>query len=246
MVRDQTVWWSDRMTGTLYGIGVGPGDPELLTLKALRCIEAADVIAYPVLENAPSFARSIVEDYITDAHEEFPISLPMLVDPAPAQKAYDAAADEIAKRLKSGQVVTVLCEGDPFFYGSFQFLFTRLAPQHRVEIVPGVSSLMSCAVSVETPLSARNDILTVLPAPLPNAVLQARLETTDCAAIIKIGRHFERIRALLHELNLEDHCRYVERSTLPSQRVLRLADVDADKVPYFSMILMHKHGEAPQ
>lgn len=232
------------MTGTLYGVGVGPGDPELLTLKALRCIEAADVIAYPRLEDTTSFARSIVADYIGEAQEELPITIPMLRDPAPAQAAYDQAASEIDKRLRSGQIVTALCEGDPFFYGSFQFLFSRLAAAHRVEVVPGVSSLMSCAASLATPLSAKNDVLTILPAPLSDDELRARLETADAAAIIKLGRHFARVLALLESMELAAASRYIERSTLPAERVLSLDRVDAAKVPYFSMILVHKRGEA--
>lgn len=234
------------MSGTLYGVGVGPGDPELLTLKALRCIEAADVIAYPRLEDTSSFAHSIVSDYIGDAQEEMPITIPMQRDPAPAQSAYDQAAAEIDTRLSNGQIVTALCEGDPFFYGSFQYLFSRLADKHRVEIVPGVSSLMSCAASLATPLSARNDVLTVLPAPLSDADLRTRLDSTDAAAIIKLGRHFARVHALLESMELAGSSYYVERSTLPTERILPLDQVDAKSVPYFSMILVHKRGKAWQ
>ncbi|MBL23025.1 MAG: precorrin-2 C(20)-methyltransferase [Rhodospirillaceae bacterium] len=232
------------MSGTLYGVGVGPGDPELLTLKALRCIEAADVIAYPQLEDTTSFARSVVSDYIGETQSEMPIPIPMLRDPEPAQKAYDKAAEDIDGKLKKGQIVTVLCEGDPFFYGSFQFLFSRLADRHRVEVVPGVSSLMSCAAALSAPLSAKNDVLTVLPAPLSDDELRTRLDATDAAAIIKIGRHFGRIFALLQSMQLETSSRYIERSTLPTERVLPLDRIDAEKVPYFSMILVHKRGDA--
>lgn len=232
------------MSGTLFGVGVGPGDPELITLKGLRCIEAADVIAYPQLEDTPSFARSIVSDFINDTQDELPFTVPMLSDPGPAQLAYDNAAKAIAMHLDEGKVVTALCEGDPFFYGSFQFLFSRLGETHRVEIVPGVSSLMSCAASMAMPLSARNDILTVLPAPLSDDDLRDGLSRTDAAAIIKLGRHFDRIHALLRALDMEEQAHYVERSTLPNQRVLPLDRVDGAKVPYFSMILVHKRGEA--
>ena len=242
----QTLCGLQNVTGALFGVGVGPGDPELITLKALRCIETADIITYPKLEDTPSFARAIVEEFVTDSQEEFPITIPMLVDPEPAQKAYAAAAKAIAKKLEQGKVVTALCEGDPFFYGSFQFLFSRLAISHRVEIVPGVSSLMSCAASTSMPLSARNDILTILPAPLNNETLCARLEDTDAAAIIKIGRHFNRVHELIQTLGLEKHARYIERSTLPTERILPLDSVDGNNVPYFSMILIHKRGEAWQ
>jgi len=232
------------MNGTLFGVGVGPGDPELITLKALRCIEAADVIAYPKLEDTASFARSIISDLVADSQEEFPITIPMLTDPKPAQKVYDKAASAIAECLNDGKIVAALCEGDPFFYGSFQFLFSRLAGSYRVEIVPGVSSLMSCAASISMPLSARNDILTILPAPLCDDNLRERLSGTDATAIIKIGRHFDRVYALLKSLELDQFAHYIERSTLPTERILPLDRVEGDKVPYFSMILVHKRGEA--
>ena len=240
----QTLCEQQIVMGALFGVGVGPGDPELITLKALRCIETADIITYPKLEDTPSFARTIVAEFISDTQEEFPITIPMLVDPKPAQKAYAAAAKTIAEKLEQGKIVTALCEGDPFFYGTFQFLFSHLANSYRVEIVPGVSSLMSCAASTSMPLSARNDILTILPAPLNNETLCARLDDTDAAAIIKIGRHFNRIHELIQTLGLEKHARYIERSTLPMERVLPLKSVDGHKVPYFSMILIHKRGKA--
>jgi precorrin-2/cobalt-factor-2 C20-methyltransferase len=237
---------AQTMTGTLYGIGVGPGDPELLTLKALRCIEAADIVAYPALADTPSFARSVAADFITETQQEFPIIIPIDPDPAPAQKAYDKAAAKIAADLEAGKIVAALCEGDPFFYGSFQYLFARLADKYRVEIVPGVSSLMSCAASIAAPLSARNDVLTVLPAPLPDDALRARLEAADAIAIIKLGRHFQRVATLLKAMGLTEKSIYVERSTLPTERVRPLADVAETQVPYFSMILVHKRGEAWQ
>lgn len=230
-------------SGRLYGLGVGPGDPELLTLKALRLLRAAAVVAYPTLEGGASFARSIVADYLS-GQQELPIRVPMTTAREPAQRAYDAAAVEMAAHLEAGRDVAVLCEGDPFFYGSFMYLFGRLAERFPVEVVPGVSSLTACAAVLGQPLAARNDALAVLPAPLPDATLRARLAEVEAAAIIKIGRHYPRIRALLEAEGLAPHARYVERATLPDQRLLPLAEAGAAEAPYFSMILVHRRGEA--
>ena len=232
------------MKGRLHGVGVGPGDPDLITLKALKVLRAADVIAYPALEEGDSLARAIAAPHIPEGREEFAIRMPMLVDRFPAMEVYDQAAERISKALDDGKSVAVLCEGDPFFYGSFMYLFGRLADRHPVEVIPGVSSLMACAAALSAPLAARNDVLTVLPAPLDDAVLEARLQATDAAAIVKVGRHFERVRALLERLNLAADAHYVERATMENQRVLLLRDVDETAVPYFSMILTHRRGRA--
>jgi precorrin-2/cobalt-factor-2 C20-methyltransferase len=229
------------MTGTAYGIGVGPGDPDLLTLKALRLIRSAAVLAYPALEQGDSLARAIVAPHLAGvAPIEYPVRLPMNPDPAPARLVYDRAAQDLGIHLAAGRDVAILCQGDPFFYGSFMYLFERLAERHPIEVVPGVSSLTACAAVLGTPLAGRDEVLTVIPAPLPEAELRARLTATDAAAIIKLGRHFAKVRGLLDSLDLSRHCRYVERAMLPDQKLLPLADVDATAVPYFAMILMRK------
>lgn len=232
------------MAGTLYGLGVGPGDPELITLKALRLLQSVDLVAYPALEHGDSLARAIVAEHLPAGVEEYAIRVPMLVERFPAQEVYDAAAERLGAVLDTGRSVAVLCEGDPFFYGSFMYLFGRLAERHRIEVVPGVSSLTACAARLGSPLAARNDTLVVLPAPLDDTVLAARLDGVDAAAIIKVGRHFPRVRALIEHLGLTDRARYVERATMGTERILPLAAVEADGAPYFSTILIHRRGEA--
>jgi len=232
------------MTGTLYGLGIGPGDPELITLKALRLLQAAPVLAYPALEDGESLARAIIAPHLNEPKTELAIRIPMTVAREPAQAVYDKAAKEIGAHLTSGKDVVVLCEGDPFFYGSFMYLFGRIAEKFPVEVVPGVSSLTACATALQSPLSARNDVLTVLPAPLPSAVLKARLDETDSAAIMKVGRHFDRVRDLIMDMGLGDNARYIERATMENEKILPLEDVPADAAPYFSMILIHKRGQA--
>jgi precorrin-2/cobalt-factor-2 C20-methyltransferase len=235
------------MSGTVYGIGVGPGDPDLLTLKALRLIRACPVLAYPALEQGDSLARAIVAPHIADLRPiEYPIRLPMDPDPAPARRVYDEASFGLAEHLAQGRDVAILCQGDPFFYGSFMYLFARLSERHPIEVVPGVSSLTACAAALGAPLAGRNDVLTVIPAPLPEQDLEARLKATDAAAIIKLGRHFTKVRRVLDRLGLGDSCRYVERAMLPEQVIRPLAAVDDSAVPYFAMILMRRTDREEQ
>ena len=232
------------MSGTVYGIGVGPGDPELMTLKGARLLSACPVIAYPAPETGDSLARRIAAPHMPDMATEIIIRTPTSADRFPAAEVYDRAAENIGEHLAAGRDVAVLCEGDPFFYGSFMYLFARLAEQWPVEVVPGVSSLMACAATLGAPLAARNDVLTVLPAPLDDTILSDRLATCDAAAIIKVGRHFDRVRTLLNKLGLAEGARYIERATMSEQRVVALDQVDSDSAPYFSMILVHSRGTA--
>lgn len=232
------------MTGTLYGLGIGPGDPELITLKALRLLQAAPVLAYPAPEEGDSLARAIVAPHLPGGQAEIAIRMPMVAARFPAQEVYDRAAAEIVAHLDGGRDVAALCEGDPFFYGSFMYLFGRVAETHKVEVVPGVSSLTACAAVLGSPLAARNDVLTVVPAPLAANALAQILRDTDAAAIIKVGRHLGKVRKVLRILGLLDRARYVERATLSEQRILPLAEVAEESAPYFSMILVHRRGEA--
>jgi len=232
------------MTGTLFGLGIGPGDPDLITLKALKILNKAPVLAYPTLEDGDSLARAIIAPHLTGDQTEVPIRVPMAIERKPAQDAYDEAAIELKSYLQKGQDVAVLCEGDPFFYGSFMYLFGRIAEDFPVEVVPGVSSLTACSTALQAPLSARNDVLSVLPAPLDTETLRSGIESADSLAIMKVGRHFERVRTLINEMGLADKAHYIERATLPNEKIKPLNDVSEDSVPYFSMILIHKRGQA--
>jgi len=230
------------MNGTLYGVGLGPGDPELITRKAARLIEAARVIAYPTLAGAESFARAIAADLIPGTAREIVMDIPMTQAREPAQAAYDRGAAEIADALAAGEDVVCLCEGDPFFYGSFMYLHARLATRFAVEVVPGVSSLTACAARAGLPLAARNERLTVLPGPLPEAELTARIEGAESVAVLKVGRHLPKLRAVIDRLGLLDRAVYVERATLVDERVCPLADAP-ENAPYFSMILLTKGAD---
>jgi len=229
-------------SGTLIGVGLGPGDPGLITLKAARAIEASAVIAYPCLAGGDSFARSIAAELIPSAAREIRLDVPMTVAREPAQAAYDAGAKDIATALDAGENVVMLCEGDPFFYGSFMYIHARLAARYDVEIIPGVTSVTACAAVAQRPLVARNERLTVLPGPMDEADLQDRIAGAEAVAIMKVGRHLPKIRTVIDNLGLTDQATYIERATLPKQLVLPLSEAP-EKAPYFSMILLTKGAD---
>jgi precorrin-2/cobalt-factor-2 C20-methyltransferase len=229
--------------GCLYGLGVGPGDPELVTLKAARILQACPVIAYPAPDDGESFARSIVADLMPAGVIEIPMVIPMRTERYPALEVYDAAAGTIGGHLDAGHDVAVLCEGDPFFYGSFMYLFSRLAGHYRIEIVPGVTSLTACAAAFGRPLVGLNDVLSVVPATLSEDQLYDLLQIADAVAIIKVGRHLEKVRRVLDDLGMTAKAAYIERATLATQKAMPLARLDAKEAPYFSMILVYHGGE---
>jgi len=229
--------------GKLYGVGVGPGDIELLTLKAARLLSEVKIIAYPAANGGESLARRIVAPLIPENAREIPIALPMEEARNAARSAYDAAAQSIAGHLRQGSDVLFLCEGDPFFYGSFMFIHERLGSSFETIIVPGVTSLTACASVLGRPLAARNEVLKIVPAPLPEERLRAELQHAEAAAIIKIGRHFDKVRKVLCDLNLAARACIVERATQGDQRITPMNDMAPGDRPYFSTILIYNGSE---
>lgn len=225
----------DRSVGRLYGLGLGSGDPELLTLKAHRLLQAAPVVAYPVSDGGKSLSRSIVAGYLRKDQIEVPLWYPFKLEQS-SQPYYDEAALKLAEYLNAGQDVVVLCEGDPFFYGTFMYLFNRLSHQFETEVVPGVSSIMASASMLETPLTYRNDVFVVLPGILSAEILAERLAIADAAVIIKLGKNFSKVYGVLEQLGLLDRAHYIERATMPNQKIVPIRDVNPAEVPYFALI----------
>jgi precorrin-2/cobalt-factor-2 C20-methyltransferase len=232
------------MSGTFYGLGVGPGDPELITLKAWRIISQAPVIAYPAANGQDSLARRIASPFIPEDVIELAIPVPMRVEREPAQEAYDEAARTIATHLEEGRDVAFLCEGDPLFYGSFAYLLIRLAKNYPTRVVPGITSITACAAAINRPLAARNDVLKVLPGTLDAVRLRDEIAAADAIAIMKVGQHFDKIRGVLNELALADRAIIIEKATRDDEKITPLKDVPEGERPYFSTILIYKGGEA--
>ncbi|MBT4939370.1 MAG: precorrin-2 C(20)-methyltransferase, partial [Rhodospirillaceae bacterium] len=181
----------------IWGLGIGPGDPDLITLKALKILQAVDVVAYPAPTDGDSLVRSIAAPHMSGDQEEIVISTPMVVERHPAQDVYDKAAVKIGAAVEAGKSIAILCEGDPFFYGSFMYLFARLSENYLVQVVPGVTSLAACSAELALPLAARNDVVSVIPGPLEEEALERQLMATNTAAIIKVGRHLGKIKRVL-------------------------------------------------
>ena len=226
------------ITGRLLGVGVGPGDPELLTMKAVRVLNESPVIAYVSAGGRPSMARRIAAQHLTPGRREINVALPMRPVPEMAQAAYDEGAARIGAELERGRDVAVLCEGDPFVYGSFAQLFERLGERYPTEVVPGVASFTAAAAAARAPLVGGTQTLMVLPATLPRDVLAAHLARGDAAAILKLGRHLAKVREVLAELGLLEHAIYIEHASAARERVLPLADLAVDEAPYFSLLLL--------
>jgi precorrin-2/cobalt-factor-2 C20-methyltransferase len=233
-------------SGRLYGLGIGPGDPELITVKALRLLRSADVVAYPISDkNKQGLARSIVIEYIQPQQIQVPLYFPFKLEQS-SQPYYDIAAETLAEHLQLGRDVVVLCEGDPFFYGTFMYIYNRLCDRFPTEVVPGISSMMASAAALGIPLTYRNDVYMVLSSILPAEVLKAKLAVADAAVFIKLGRHFEKVVGVLKELELYDRAKYIEKATTNHQKIVAIADVNPQEVPYFSMIIVPSQWEAEE
>jgi precorrin-2 C20-methyltransferase/precorrin-3B C17-methyltransferase len=231
--------------GRLFGVGVGPGDPELMTVRAQRTIAAADVVAYPNARHGNSVARRIAEPYLRPDHIEVALEYPVTTEQtdhpggyeAALHDFYDAAAAQLAAHLDAGRDVAVLCEGDPFFYGSYMYLHERLAHRYETEVVPGVTSFSAAAAAAGTPLVRRDDVLTILPGTLPPDVLASRLRSSDASVVIKLGRTFPGVADAAVRAGVLERAIYVERASTEVQRVAPLAEA-GEKVPYMSLVLV--------
>ena len=226
------------MTGTLWGIGIGPGDPELLTAKAIRLLGALPVLAWPAPLDGDGMARTIAAAHIPAGKIEIPIRLSFRPDRDDTDAAYGSAAETIAEHLAAGRDVGILCEGDPLFFGSFIYVLNRLRDRFPVQVVPGISSPMAAAAMAIKPLSVLEDAVAIIPATRSDDQILALLAPADSIVIMKVGRHLPRVKALLARLDLLAGAVAVERATWPEQRILPLAEATA--LSYFSLILVHK------
>jgi precorrin-2 C20-methyltransferase / precorrin-3B C17-methyltransferase len=231
--------------GRLFGVGVGPGDPELMTVKACQVIAAVDVVAYPNARHGRSVARRIAAPHLRADHVElalaFPVTTEMTDHPGGYEAAlgefYDEAAAALAAHLDAGRDVAVLCEGDPFFYGSYMYLHERLAARYETTVIPGVTSFSAAAASAGTPLVKRDDVFMALPGTLSAQALAEHLRTADAAVVMKLGRTFAKVRGAIEAAGAGTRGIYVERASSAEERIAPLREVDGE-VPYMSLVLV--------
>ena len=241
------------MSGRLYGLGLGPGDPELMTLKAVRLLKAVPVVAYFCKKDLRGHARTIVDAHIRADCEELRLAYPVTTEipvhdvgyAACLAPFYEEAAERIAGHLAAGRDVALVCEGDPLFYGSFMHLHVRLRERFEVTIVPGVSGMSGCWSAAGLPMSWGDDVLAVLPGTLPAEALRDKLARCDAAVIMKLGSNFAKVRAAVEAAGRLGEAVYVERGTMASEVVMPLAEARPDRAPYFSLVLIPGHGRRP-
>jgi precorrin-2 C20-methyltransferase/precorrin-3B C17-methyltransferase len=232
--------------GRFFVVGIGPGDPELITLKAARIIGAADVVAFHAGVRKQSHARRIAADLIPAGMIEeelrYPVTTGTTDHPGGYVGAladfYDECDARVAVHLDAGRDVVLLAEGDPLFYGSSMYLVDRLKDRFTTEVVPGVPAFAAATAGLAQPLVRQTDVLTVLAGTLPEAELARRLADTDGAIIMKLGRTFPAVRSALAQAGRLEGAMYVERASMPEERWLPVADVDPGSVPYFSLIVV--------
>lgn len=240
-------------SGTLHGVGVGPGDPELVTVRAARLIGSAPVLAYFAKKGRRGHARTIVEPYVRPGTEELPLHYPLTTemsfsDPLYVREVggfYAEAAEALAVHLAAGRDVVLIAEGDPLFYGSFMHLYVRLKDRFPVRITPGVTGFSGCASAAGLPMTWGDDVLAVLPGTLDEDDLVARLQGADAAVIMKLGSNFPKVRRAINQAGLSHRAIYIERGSMDGEVVLPLSDKMDDASPYFSLILIGGEGRRP-
>jgi precorrin-2 C20-methyltransferase / precorrin-3B C17-methyltransferase len=242
---------SSGSPGRLFGVGVGPGDPQLMTVKACQAIAAADVIAYPNAQHGRSVARRIAAGCLRDEHIELPLAFPVTTEmtdhpggyEAALGEFYDEAAAALAAHLDAGRDVAVLCEGDPFFYGSYMYLHERLAGRYDTMVIPGVTGFSAAAASSGTPLVKRDDVFMALPGTLSAQELSTRLRSADAAVVMKLGRTFAKVRGAVEAAGDGGRSIYVERASSAEERIAPLREVEGE-VPYMSLVLVPTRDRA--
>jgi precorrin-2/cobalt-factor-2 C20-methyltransferase len=241
------------MSGRLIGVGVGPGDPELITLKAVRALAGADVVAHFAKAGRMGTGRKIAAAHVPPEAEELALWFPVTTEVATHEPAYreaisafyDRAAAAVAARLEAGRVVAVICEGDPLFYGSFMHLHARLATRYPTEIVAGVSGMAGSWSAAGLAIAQGDDVFTVLPATLEECELARRLGEADAIVIMKLGRNLPKVRRALTQAGRLEDAIYVERATMVGAAVMALADKIDDDAPYFAVVLVPGFEQRP-
>ena len=234
------------VSARLLGVGVGPGDPELVTLKAIRALQEADVVVHFAKAGNSSNARAIAARHFKPGVAEIELAYPVTTEipkSAPAyccamRGFYDGAARAVAAHLDAGRSVAVICEGDPLFYGSYMHLHVRLAPRYPTDVIAGVTGMSGCWSAVGAPIAQGDDVFTVLPATLPHGELERRLADADSAVVVKLGRHLPKVRRALSRIGRLDRAIYVERGTMTNARAMALAEKADEEAPYLAVVLV--------
>ena len=240
-------------TGTVFGVGLGPGEPDLMSVRADHLLRSAQHVAFFRKAGRPGQARRIVEGMLADTAIEFPMEYPVtteipLTDPRYNEilsSFYAECTTHLRSLAEAGNDIVVLCEGDPFFYGSFMHLYTRLKHQIPVEVVPAITGMSGAWTATGAPVTWGDDILTVLMGTLDEATLAARMGDADAIVVMKIGRNIDKVRRALRTAGKYEDAYLIEFATMPNQSVQLLSEAEGKVTPYFSIIVVHGHGRRP-
>ena len=239
--------------GTLFGVGVGPGDPDLVTLKAARILREAQVVAFFAKRGKLGNARATADAHLSPNARLLPLHYPYTTELSPRDPAYvsamrafyDASAEQIAEELSAGRDVAVLCEGDPLFYGSYMYLHDRLAKRFRTVVVPGITSFAGCAAGAGIPLVSTDRTFSIVPGTLSESELETRVKSGDALAIIKLGKNLTKVRRVLARLGRLNEATYFERGTTHEAVVMPLAEKSDDTSIYFALVIVPAHDGGP-
>jgi len=239
--------------GRIVCAGLGPGDPDLMSVRADRLVRSAQHVAYFRKKGRPGQARKMVASLLAADVTEYPMEYPVTTELPFDSPAYITCLaqfyDDWSQRLAELAVqhdVVVLCEGDPFFYGSFMHLYTRLQGRAQVEVVPGIPGMVGCWSSVGQPMTWGDDVMTVLMGTLPEDTLVHRMQTADAVVVMKTGRNLPRVRRALARAGRLEHAWLVQHGTMPQQHMARLVDTPDEACPYFAIVLVHGQGRRPE
>lgn len=242
-----------QTSGTVYGVGLGPGDQDLLSVRSDRLVRGARHVAFFRKAGRPGQARQIVNGMLADGAQEIPMEYPVTTEIPLSDPRYNDILSrfytECTARLRAltdaGEDVVVLCEGDPFFYGSFMHLYERLKDDIPVEVVPAITGMSGAWTATGAPITWGDDILTVLMGTLPEDVLAQNMANADALVVMKIGRNIDKVRSALKTAGRFEAAWLVEYATMPNQSVQRLAEAEGKVTPYFSIIVVHGQGRRP-
>ena len=239
--------------GTIYGVGLGPGDPDLMSVRADRLVRGAQHVAFFRKAGRPGQSRTIVDGMLAKGATEFPMEYPVtteipLTDPrynAILSAFYEDCTAHLRSLAAAGHDVVVLCEGDPFFYGSFMHLYARLKDVTPVEVVPAITGMSGAWTATGAPITWGDDILTILMGTLDEDTLAARMAEADALVVMKIGRNIDKVRRALRRAGKYDAAYLIEFATMAGQEVQPLCAAEGKVTPYFSIIVVHGQGRRP-
>lgn len=240
-------------TGILYGVGLGPGDPDLMSVRADRLLRSARHVAFFRKAGRSGQARRIVEGMLHDEAVEFPMEYPVTTEIPVSDPGYNAAlsafytdcVDHLRTLIQRGEDVVVLCEGDPFFFGSFMHIYTRLKDVVPVEVIPAITGMSGAWTATGQPVTWGDDILTVLMGTLPEDTLVDQMSQSDAIVVMKIGRHIEKVKSALKQAGKFEAAWLIEFASMPNQTVQKLSEAGDKITPYFSIIVVHGQGRRP-